>query len=365
MRILKLFRDWLINSFFPRKLARLFYKPYSFVWIVHSRNIQDFYRHLPLARVLPKKIVEVICRILWPFIVSDITGLKDKNGKHKIGCILGIPLLPQQILNNKVLAEKRILQGLKLAEKIGAQNVGLGGYNSSITKGGETVYKKTSLYLTNGYALLSGLAITAIKKILRSQRKNFNNLRFGIIGATTIPGKILAEFLIRKGVEKIILVGKTQEHLEELKQKCLQFNRSAIIKITTDIRNINDCDFIIIATNTSSIVIPPEYIKNNSIIFDITQPPNPFTNKLRLKKDIKVISGLAVNIPKINCHFDLGLSLEQVYPCLAEVILLVKEDKKENFGIGDVSLIQVNEIISLAKKYNFNPVIFNTLSTWE
>jgi len=364
MWILKTLRDGMAISIFPRKLARLFYKPYSFVWIIHSRNIQDFYRRFPIAKILPGKIIETLCRVLWPIVVSDITGVKDKNEKNKIGCILGIPLLPWQILDNKALAEKRILQTLKFAEKIGVQNAVLGGYNSSITNGGETVYKRTSIYLTNSYALLSGIAIRITEKVLSSYNKNFD-LQFSVIGATTIPGKILVELLMRKGARKIVLVGKTLKHLEKLKQKCLQLNRGADIKTTLDIKNIKNCDFVIIATNKPSVVISPEYIKNNSIILDITQPLNPSTEKLKLKKNIKVISGLAVNTPKINYHFHFGLPAGQAYPCLAEVILLAKENKKENFGIGDVSLAQVNEIVLLAKKNNFYPVMFNALLTWE
>lgn len=366
MKILKTLRDGIAIFFFPKRITKLFYKPYSFAWLVHSRDIQDFYRRFPAAKILPQKIVEFICRILWPIIVSDITGVKDKRGKEKIGCILGIPLLSQQMLNNKPLAEKKIIQALKLAEKVGIQNVVLAAHNASVTNGGETIYKKSPVFLTNSYAFLSATAFREIEEIIKfySNTKNFN-LQFGIIGATTISGKVLSKLLTKRGAQEIILIGKTQENLENLKQECLRFNSNLKIKISLNIKDINNCDFIIIATNSPSVVIPPGDIKNHSIVFDITQPPNPSTKDLKLRKNIKVFDGLIINTPKINYHFNFGLSLEHAYPCLAEVILLAIENKKEHFGIGDISLKQIEEIISLAKKYNFNPVMFNNTIIWK
>jgi len=364
MKILKALRDILTILFFPSFLAKLFYKPYSFAWVVHSRDMQDLHNRFPITKVLPKRAVLSICKMLWPIIVSDIVGVKDKNGEKRTGCIIGIPLLPDQILGDKVLAEKKIIQVLKLAEKIGIKNVVLAGYNSVITNGGETIFKKTSLFLTNSYAFLAGLAIKTIEKILEFYGKNFD-IQFGIVGTTTLPGKIFAKLLVKKGASKVVLMGKTVEHLEELKQKCLEINNKANIETTINVWDIKKCDFVIITANNPTLVVSPRDIKTNAIVFDITQPVNPSTNKLKLEKDIIVGSGLAVATPGINYNFDFGLPPEQAFPCLAEVILLAKENKKENFGIGEISLSQVDEIVSLAQKYKFNPVILNKTTTWE
>ncbi len=366
MKILKLLKDGLAISFFPKRIVKILYKPYSFAWLVHSRDIQDFYRRFPMAKILPQKTIEFLCKILWPIIVSDITGVRDKEGKEKIGCILGIPLLSQQIFSNQTLTEKKIMQALKLAEKIGVQNVALAANNASVTKGGETVYRKTSVFLTNNYALLSATAFREIEEIIKlyNNTKSFN-LQFGIVGATTIPGKVISKLLAKREPKKIILIGKTQEHLEVLKQECLKINNEIEIETSIDVRDINNCDFVIISTNSPSVVISPEYIKNNSIVFDITQPPNPSIRYLKLRKNIKVFDGLVINTPGINYHFNFGLPLEHAYPCLAEVILLAKKNKKGHFGVGDISLEQVEEIISLAKKYNFNPVMFDRIITWK
>ncbi len=364
MKFFKTLRDGLTILFLPASLTKFFYKSYSFTWVVHSRNIQDFYDRFPISKILPAKLVLYISRVLWPMVISDITGVKDKNGKTKIGCIIGIPLLPEQILENKKLVEKRIIQALRLSEKIGVKNAVLAGYNSAITEGGKAVYEKTSIFLTNSYALLSGLALKTIEKILELYNKDFN-IEFGIVGATTIPGKILTKLLIKKGANNILLVGKTLKHLEYLKEECGQLNLNADVKITLEMRDIKKCDFVIIAVNNPSTVISPQYIKSGSIVFDITQPINPSTRNLEQRKDIVVGYGLAVTTPGISYHFDFGIPKEQAFPCLAEVILLAKEGKDENFGIGNISLSQVEEIVFLAEKYNFNPIVFKKSITWK
>jgi predicted amino acid dehydrogenase len=364
MKIIKALRDGLTFSLFPKKLVRFFYKPYSFAWLVHSRNIQDFYNRFPITKILPAKLVLYISMTLWPFVVSDITGVTDKNGKTKLGCIIGVPLLPEQILKNRKLTEKRIIQAIKLCEKIGIKNMALGGYNSVITDGGKTVYDKTSISLTNSYALLSGVALRTIEKILELHNRDFS-IKFGIVGATTIPGRAFTKLLIKKRAKNILLVGKTLEHLEELKNECKQLDANATIEITLEIKNIKECDFVVIAVNNPSIVISPQDIKKNSIVFDITQPINPSTINLEQRKDIFVGHGLAVTTPGIDYHFDFGIPQEEAFPCLAEVILLVKEQEKKHFGIGNINLSQIEEIVSLAEKYDFNPILFKKPITWK
>lgn len=364
MKFLKALRDGAAILLLPKNIARFFYKPYRFAWLVHSRNIQDFYNRFPAAKILPKKLVLYFLRIAWPLIISDITGVKDKDGKEKIGCIIGIPLLPGQILEDTASAQKKIIQALKLSEKIGIRNVVLGGYNAAITEGGKTVYEKTNVFLTNSYPLLSGLAFRTIEKFLELNNKNFN-IKFGVVGATTIPGEALTKLLIKNGVKKMLLVGKTLEHLEKLKGECKQLGATAEVEITLEIKDIKECDFVIIAVNNPAVVISSQNIKENALVFDITQPINPSTGILEREETIIVGHGLALTTPGINYNFNFGLPKEQAFPCLAEVILLAKEERKEHFGIGRVPLSQVEEIVALAKKYNFNPIVSNNPITWK
>ncbi|MBU4224025.1 hypothetical protein KJ934_02290 [Patescibacteria group bacterium] len=357
MQILKVIRDGLIIAFFPRRISKYLMGKYEFAWLVHPRSIDDFYRKFPLGKFLPKNIIKFICKTLWPIVVSEITGVIDKNGKEIKGCIISHSLLPEQIVADNELAEKKILQALKLAERLGVKISALAAYNSVITKGGLTIKGKSRVYLTNSYALLSILGIENIKEILKHQNKD-SRISFAIIGATTMLGKIFSKLLIRENINKLLLVGKTSQNLKTLKEDCLstKINPNLKIDTTINISEIKNYDFVIIATNASSAIIKPDYLKREAIVLDITQPPNPSTKTLRARGDILLFDQIAVQTPGINYHFNFGLSKEQAYACLAELILLVMENKWENFGIGEINIEQTKDIFYLFKKNNFKLV---------
>lgn len=359
MQFLKVIRDGLIIAFLPKRVVKRFVKRYEFAWLVQPRSINDFYRKFPLGKFLPDKVVKYICKILWPIVVSEITGVIDKNGEEKKGCIISIALLPKQISADPELAEKKILQALKLADRLGVKIVALAGFNSVITKGGLTIKDKSPVYLTNSYALLSILGIESIKEILKNQNKDFK-ISFAIIGATTILGKILSKLLVRENINKLLLIGKTPQNLEILKKDCLliKTNPNLKIDIATDTSEIRNYDFVIITTNASDAIIKPEYLKQKTIVLDITQPPNPSTEIIKTRKDTLVFDMIAAQTPGINYHFNFGLPREQAYACLAEVILLVIENRWKDFGVGEISLEQAEEISRLFKKYNFKLVPF-------
>lgn len=56
--------------------------------------------------------------------------------------MIGVPLTPKQMTENRNLAKKRILQAVKLAEKKGVTIIGLGGLIASVTEGGTYILKK-------------------------------------------------------------------------------------------------------------------------------------------------------------------------------------------------------------------------------
>lgn len=95
MQFLKVIRDGLIIAFLPKKIVGYIVQPYEFAWLVHPRSIEDFNRKFPVGKFLPDKIVRLICKILWPIVVSEITGVIDKNRIQRKGCIISIALLPK------------------------------------------------------------------------------------------------------------------------------------------------------------------------------------------------------------------------------------------------------------------------------
>lgn len=325
----------------------------GFAFIVHPRNIPDVYRKYPFLKILTIPLLEWFLLHYWPVVLSEVEGMKTLDGKPVKGWIITIPLTAEQMLNNRELAKKKILQAVKLAEKMGATIAGLGAFTSSITDGGRDLLGETEIFITNGNSLTAGISAQEVEKIIMSCQ---NKTTIAIIGATGSIGSAVSKILASKNnFDSLVLIGRTPEHIEELKNLIKQFNNSVKIITTTDIKDIINADIVIVATNSKDAIIYPEYIKQNAIIYDITQPRNTSKEVEEKRKDVKLIDGGLVKTSGINYHFNFGIPLETAFSCLAETMILAAENINRHYSLGKVETEKVEEISNLAKKYNFHP----------
>ncbi len=345
--ILAAFRDLII-----RHLPRM-RKKGGFAFIVHPRNIPDVYRKYPFLKILPVPILEWFLRHYWPVVLSQVEGLKDENGKIVRGWIITISLTAEQMLKNKNFAKKKILQAVKLAEKMGVIIAGLGAFTSSITNGGKDLINKTKIFITNGNSLTAGISVNEVEQIIKSCQ---SKITIAVIGATGSIGGVVSKVLASENnFDSLILIGRTPSHLEELKNEIIKINSPKKIKITTDINSMKIADVIIVATNARDAIIQPKHLKRNAIIYDITQPRNTSKEVENQRKDVKLIDGGLVRTPGINYHFNFGLPLETAFGCLTETMILAAENINKHYSLGKVEIKKVKEITKLAEKYNFKP----------
>lgn len=343
--ILHAFRDLII-----RHLPRM-RKKGGFAFIVHPRNIPDVYRKYPFLKILTIPLLEWFLLHYWPVILSEVEGMKTLDGKSVKGWIITIPLTAEQMLENRELAKEKILLAINLAEKIGVTITGLGAFTSSITNGGKDLIGETKTFITNGNSLTAGISAQEVEKIIISCQ---NKITMAIIGATGSIGGAVSKILASKNnFDSLILVGRTPEHIDELKNSIKQFNNFVKIITTTNIKNIINADIVIVATNAKDAIIYPEYIKQNAIVYDITQPRNTSKEVEEKRKDVKLIDGGLVKTSGINYHFNFGIPLETAFSCLAETMILAAENINHHYSIGKVEIEKVEEISNLAKKYNF------------
>lgn len=348
--ILHAFWD-LIVRYLPRMR-----KKGGFAFIVHPRNIPDVYRKYPFLKFLSEPKLKWFLRHYWPIILSEVEGMKTLDGKPVKGWIITIPLTPEQMLKDRGFAKEKIIQSIKLAEKMGAAISGLGAFTSSITNGGKDILDKAKTFITNGNSLTSWVIVSAIEKFLK-EVSDKNNINIAIVGATGSIGSAVSKILIsRNNFNSLILVGKTPEHIDELKNSIKQFDNSIKIITTIDIKDIINADIVIVATNAKDAIIHPEHLKQNVFVYDITQPKNTSEKVIEQRKDVKLINGGLVATPGINYHFNFGIPLETAFACLAETMILATENIDRNYSVGKVETKNVEEMSNLAKKYNFKNI---------
>ena len=95
--------------------------------------------------------------------------------------------------------------------------------------------------------------------------------------------------------------------------------------------------------------------KGPVIINDISVPMDTDVSVFNERRDVKVIMGGVVRMPK-NPDFTIkGVPLEQgiIFACMAETMLMGLENIHKHFSYGKLEIKKVNKVISIAEKHGF------------
>jgi predicted amino acid dehydrogenase len=335
---------------------------YQFAFLVHPRHYGDILKNMPYLRFLPSGLVKFLLRFWPPFIVTKIKnfGVKEKNISNKDsqnytvnGLIIGVPLMSNDLLQNKPLAEKRILRAIKMAENMGVKIIGLGALTSPSTDGGKNLIGKIKAGVTTGNSLTAAVVIEDIKNLVAKNKIEPEKTKVALLGATGSIGWGVSRVLVGLGFEETIFIGRTPNHLNDL-EKEISKDVSKKVTFTTDINELTRADIIIVTTSASDALIKEQHLKSDAIIYDITQPSNVSRDICKKMENLTLIEGGQVTNPTSNSWKKFGLPDGAVFSCLAETMLLAVEKKYDNYSIGKVEHDKMKEIISLSKKYGID-----------
>ena len=359
----------LLKSIF--KFFKFFYESYHFLktdeyyfaFIVHPRNVNDARRELPFLKFLPDKLLELLINNMPPLIVSKITGLKSlKTNKEILGCMVSINLLPEKMLKNRNLAIKKIIKAINISKRRGVKIIGLGALTSSVSMGGKMLLDKVKdVHITTGHAYTSynivSILLTIIKKF--NLELETTKLSIGIVGAAGSIGSTCTKLLAKEGFKNFVLID-IERKINRIKDmlipelKNISLNELNI-KITSDLKEIKNCHFIITATNAPETLIKPEYLSEGTIILDDAQPSDVDPTVLE-RDDVIVIEAGLVHTPGIHTHFNFGFKDKyDNYSCLAEILILSAVDYQDHFVIHRATLEAINKIKEWSKELNFKP----------
>lgn len=323
----------------------------KFAFIVHPRSTYDAANKFFFLKLLPKPIAIFFLRHLWPITATKIEGLKSlETGKNIDGWILGVPLTPRQMIENRILAKKRILQAVKLAEKKGARIVGLGGLTGSLTEGGTYIVSNNKkIDTTTGRSYTAYTVTENFFKLAEYFNINLTNGKFAIVGGGGSIGLACAEILVRAGVNNLLLVDLMgrKENMKEIIKQLKQDDRDNILNITFShqIHDIINSDIIIAATNAPEAVIKSEDLKRGAIVIDDAQPSDVDRAVIKDRDDVLVIEGGVIRADNIKYRMNMGLaSRNDIFSCLAEVLAIAAHGKKGHYTIGWLDLKLIDEI---------------------
>jgi fatty aldehyde-generating acyl-ACP reductase len=334
----------------------------TFAFIIHPIDPKrDISRKYPLlGKIATKWMIDNISPLWPPVLVSQIDGITStSSGKEIKGWFVACPLTPTHILQ---LPEKtvyrKIIETGNLAEKLGAKILGLGAFTSVVGDAGQTIARALDVPVTTGDSYTVAVAVQAVLLAAKLFEIHPEQASVAVVGANGAIGSICAE-LMAENVAELILIGRRQSALEELRQKILLESpeRSGYLHITTstDLSALRGAQLILTVTSALQDIIEPEVLQPGSIVCDVARPRNISAQIAAARDDVLVIDGGMVDVPgPVDFHFDFGFPAGKAFACMAETMALALEGRFEDYTLGkELSRSKVKEITAIAEKHGF------------
>ena len=344
----------LVIRFLPTRIVRLIIPPGRFAFIIHPLSFKDAGKKYPFAEKLPESFIDIWARYYWPVVGSEITGFKTKRNEEVRGWIIVCPLTPRQMMRDQPLARRKILQSVRLAEKLGARIVGLGAFNSILTYDGADLIGRVKAGLTTGNAYAAALLLQNVTKVAEKIEMELKDATVAIVGAGGSVGSACAKILSQKARE-LILIDINRKALEALISK---LDIRGNLKSYSEIDAISTADIVIVVTSAIGAIITSSHLSSGTIVIDGSQPKNVSKEVIEHRDDILVIESGLAKVSGINHKLDLGLRKDEVYACLGEVLILTWKDWEGNYAIGKVDPNLIHEVLAEAKNVGISLVDF-------
>src|SRR5512143_1362647 len=329
----------------------------SFAFIIHPIDAKrDVSRKFPLlGRILTERQIDFFSTFFPPVYLSEIEGIQSAaTGKAIKGWFIACPYTPRRMLELPVgTVYRKIIQTGRVAEKLGAQILGLGAYTSVVGDAGVTIANALEVPVTTGDAFTVSIAVQAMGAAARAMEISLSNARAAIVGATGAIGRVCAELLATQ-VGSLQLIARDERKLAQLAEG-LHHRSTAEVLITTDMRSLAGAELILTVTSALHDVIRPEYLQPGSVVCDVARPRDVSAMVASARDDILVIDGGMVDVPgPVDFHFNFGFPPGKAYACMAETIALALEGRFEDYTLGKhLTRERVEEIGAMAKKHGF------------
>jgi predicted amino acid dehydrogenase len=330
----------------------------SFAFIIHPIDPKrDVSRKFPfLGKHLTVGQINFFSTFFPPVYLSEIEGIRsDATGKEVKGYFIACPFTPQRMLElPEWLVYRKITQTGRMAERLGADMLGLGAYTSVVGDAGLTIAERLEIPVTTGDAYTVAIAVEAVEEAARIMDIPIETSTAAVVGANGAIGSVCAELLADK-TQRLVLVGRRIAALEAFKDRLITQGARAEITTATEMHALRNCQLILTVTSDIHSVIHPEVLQPGSVICDVARPRDVSTQVAAVRDDVLVIDGGMVDVPgSPNFNFDFGFPAGKVYACMAETIALTLEGRLEDYTLGkQIERSRVQEIDTIAKKHGF------------
>jgi len=329
----------------------------SFAFIIHPIDPKrDVSRKFPfLGKVLTENQIDFFSTYFPPVYISEIEGITSQaTGKQIKGWFLACPYTPRRMMQlPERTVYRKIVQTGNMAEKLGANILGLGAFTSVVGDAGVTIAQNLDIPVTTGDSFTVMMAVQAIREAAKVMDINIADATVAVVGATGSIGRVCSELLAGEAA-RTLLVARDEKKLEVLRDRLKVHARSELV-ISTKMDVLKEAQLILTVTSAIHDVIHPEHLQAGSVVCDVARPRDVSAMVAAVRDDILVIDGGMVDVPgPVNFHFNFGFPEGKAYACMAETIALALEGRFEDYTVGkDITLERVQEISAIAERHGF------------
>jgi len=338
-----------------------------FAFVIHPLSQTYIRNAFPIPKSTPKFVmdkVETLAAHMPPMVYCKMENIISPSGAEAEGWLISVGGTPKEMLSRSPeFTYRRLLHAAKIAEKMGAQIMGLGAFTKVVGDAGVTVARRAPLPITTGNSYsASGALWAAHDAVLRlglmpppkgKERVKFKAM---VVGATGAIGAACSRLLVR-AAEEVTLVSPETAKLLALKESILQETPDARVVLSSkaDV-HIAKMDMIVTATSgAGKKVLDIMKVKPGCVITDVARPLDLPPEEVAKRPDVLVIESGEILLPGEVRMKNIGLPPNVVYACLAETIVLALDGRFENFTVGRaIEWEKVREIYKMGLKHGMS-----------
>ena len=336
-----------------------------FAFVVHPLSQNYIKKAFPIPKATPKFVmdkIEAAAAYMPPMVYCKMDNIVSPTGAEAEGWLISVGGTPKEMLSHSPeFTYRRLLAAAKMAEKLGAQIMGLGAFTKVVGDAGVTVARRARIPITTGnsYSASGALwaAADAMKRMgLVQPSKNGQRIhaKTMVIGASGSIGSVSAR-LLAMAFEEVVIAGRDLKKLEHLRDSILEDTPDARVTCSIDYEPLlADMDMIVTSTSgAGKKILDITKVKPGCVITDVARPLDLPPEEVAKRPDVLVIESGEIELPtKVRGMKSIGLPPNVIYACLAETIVLALEGRFEVFTVGrDTEWEKVKEIYKLGLKH--------------
>ncbi|MBX3602895.1 MAG: saccharopine dehydrogenase NADP-binding domain-containing protein [Rubrivivax sp.] len=336
-----------------------------FAFVIHPLSQEFIKKGIPIPKATPKFVmdqVETIAAHMPPMVYCKMENIVSPTGAEAEGWLITVGGTPKEMLaRSPEFTYRRLLAAADMAEKLGAQIMGLGAFTKVVGDAGVTVARRARIPVTTGnsYSASGALwaAADAMKRMglvkLHPETKKVM-AKTMVIGATGSIGSVSAR-LLAMAFDQVVIAGRDMAKLEQLKRSILKDTPQADVVCSDNYDELlAEMDMIVTSTSgAGKKILDIMKVKPGCVITDVARPLDLPPEEVAKRPDVLVIESGEIELPtQVKGLKSIGLPPNVIYACLAETIVLALEGRFEVFTIGrDTEWPKVKEIYRLGLKH--------------